>query len=190
MAESELVRRLAALDHLADDEIVDSGTPVPRAVAVEATGRYRLRVRFDDGRVADADLEGLAHRSKHFAALRDPAVVAGAEIAHDGAALRFGGDADLEIGSDLALALAERQRPMSGTDFTAWMRRHQLSENAAAGVLGLARRTVQGYKVVPEVPAVVAVACRAVDADRALLPALFRPRRPGRRRAGASRPAA
>jgi hypothetical protein len=180
MAEAELLKRLAQLDGLADDEVLDSGVPGIRAVAVDVTGPHRVRVRYDDGRSAETDLEGLAWRSRSFAALRDPSVVAQAELAHAGAALRFGGDPWLEIGAGLVLALAERQRPMSGAEFAAWMRRHALSENAAAGILGLARRTVQGYKAASFVPPLVAVACRAFEADPALLPALYRPRRPGR----------
>ena len=190
MAHPELLRRLAELDGLDDDAVVDSGEPLSQAVAAEATGPCRLRVRFDDGRVAEACLEGLASRSEHFARLRDPAVLARVEPVHDGAALRFAGDEALEIGADLIAALADRQRPMTGQDFAAWMRRHGLSDNTAADVLGLARRTVQGYKAAAAVPPLVAIACRAFDAARALLPALYRPRRPGRRRASPPKPAA
>ena len=64
---------------------------------------------------------------------------------------------------------------MSGDDFAAWMRRHELSENAAADVLGIARRTVQGYKAA----SAVAVAAPSTP-DPALLLALYRPRRAGR----------
>ena len=69
---------------------------------------------------------------------------------------------------------------MSGDDFAAWMRRHELSENAAADVLGIARRTVQGYKAASAVPPLVAVACAPSTPDPALLLALYRPRRAGR----------
>ena len=185
MADAEFLSRLAEVEAADDDAVLDSGRRLSRAVAVEVTGPYRLRARFDDGRVAEADLEGLVHRSGHFARLRDPAVLGQVELAHEGAALRFAGDESLELGAELLLALAERQRPMSGADFSAWIRRHELSENTAADVLGLARRTVQGYKAASVVPALVAVACRAFDADRDLLPALYRPRRAGRRKVAA-----
>ena len=118
MAETELLKRLAQLDGLAGDEVLDSGVPGIRAVAVDVTGPHRVRVRYDDGRSAEADLEGLAWQSRSSAALRDPSVVAQVELVHDGAALRFGDDPQLEIGADLVLALAERQRPMSGDDFS------------------------------------------------------------------------
>jgi hypothetical protein len=152
VARAELLSRLAEVGGLPDGEVVTSGARLPRAVAVEVTGPFRLRARYDDGRVAEADLEGLAHRSEHFARLRDPAVTARVEIVHEGAALRFAGDEALEIGAELLLALQERQQAMSGAAFAAWLRRHRLSENAAAEVLGLARRTVQGYKAAATVP--------------------------------------
>lgn len=180
MANAQLLSRLAVIDELDDEAVVDTGRPVPRATTVAVAGPLRLRVQYEDGREAEADLSGLAHTSRHFAALRDAATFARVEPVHGGAALRFGDDPQLELGADLVLALAERQRPMTGAEFAAWMRRHGLSENAAADVLGLARRTVQGYKAAATVPLLVAVACRAFDADRALLPALYRPRRPGR----------
>jgi hypothetical protein len=182
MAQAELLKRLAALDGLSDDEVLDSGVPAVRAAAVDVPGPHWVRVRYEDARTAEADLAGLTSRSPALGALRDPAAVAQVELVHDGAALRFGGDPRVEIGADLILDLAERQRAMTGAEFAAWMRRHELSENAAADVLGLARRTVQGYKKSSALPTLVAVACRAFDADRALLPALYRPRRPGRRK--------
>jgi hypothetical protein len=183
---AELLKRLAELERSDEDAVIDSGVPLPRATAVEVTGPYRLRARFDDGREVEADLEGMVYRSRHLARLRDPAVFARVELVHGGAALRFGGDEELEVGADTLLALAERQRPMTGADFSAWMDRHGLSVNTAADVLGLARRTVQNYRAAAIIPAVVAVACRAFDADRALLAALYHPRRPGRRRKASS----
>jgi Protein of unknown function (DUF2442) len=190
VAHAELLSRLAEIEGLPDEEVVRSGASLPRAVAVEVVGPFRLRARYDDGRVAEADMEGLVHRSERFARLRDPAMLARVEIAHGGAALRFAGDEALEIGADLLLALEERQHAMSGAAFAAWLRRHGLTENAAADVLGLARRTVQGYKAAATVPPLVAVACRAFDTDATLLPALYRPRRPGRPRRDAVGPVA
>jgi hypothetical protein len=182
MAGAELLKRLAEFEAVDDDALISSGRTLTRVVEVNAIGPYALRVRLEDGRMAEADLEGLAYRSEHFTALRDPAVVAQVEPVHEGAALRFAGDDSLEVGMDLIVALAERQRAMTGSEFATWMRRHGLSDNTAADVLGLARRTVQGYKVARQLPALVAVACRAFDADETLLPALYHPRRPGRRR--------
>ena len=182
VATAELLRRIAELELVEDDALISSGRPLTRIVEACATGPYTVRARFADGRTGDVDLEGLAYRSEHFAALRDPAMVARAELVHEGAALRFANDERLEVGADLIVALAERQRAMSGSEFVAWMRRHGLSDNTAADVLGLARRTIQGYKVAASLPPLIAVACRAFDADRTLLPALYHPRRPGRRR--------
>jgi hypothetical protein len=189
VARAELLKRLAELEAVDDDAVISSERPLTRIIEASATGPYSVRVLLQDGRVAEADLEGLAYRSEHFAALRDPALVAQVERAHGGAALRFAGNDRLEVGADLIVALAERQRTMTGSEFAAWMRRHGLSDNTAADVLGLARRTVQGYKVAHRLPALVTVACRAFDADQTLLPALYHPRRPGRRRRQAAKAA-
>lgn len=182
MARAELVRRLTELEALDDDVVVGSGKPMPRASRVTAEPVHRLSVDLDDGRHIAVDLDGLIHRAAPFAHLHDAAPLLDVAIVHEGAALRVAADPKLEIGIDLILALAERQRPMRGQDFGAWMQRHQLSDNTAADVLGLARRTVQGYKAAATVPPLVAVACRAFDADLALMPALYHPRHPGRRR--------
>ena len=182
VARAELLKRLTELEQVPDDAVIDSRVPVPHAVAAEVSGPHRIRARLTDGSEVDSDLEGFVHRSQHFARLRDPAVFARLDLVHDGTALRFDGDEELELGLDIILALAERQRPMAGRDFVSWMKRHQLSVRTAADVLGLAPRTVQNYRTRDQIPAVVAVACRAFDADRALLAALYRPRRPGRRR--------
>jgi Protein of unknown function (DUF2442) len=182
MARAELLTRLVEFERIPDAAVIDSGVPLPRAATVEVTGPYRIRARFVEGSEVDSDLEGFVYKSRHFARLRDPAVFARLELVHEGMALRFDGDEELELGTDMILALAERQRPMTGQDFDAWMDRHGLSVTTAADVLGLARRTVQNYKKREHVPSLVAVACRAFDADRALLAALYHPRGPGRRR--------
>lgn len=182
VAGAELLQRRAELEAMGDNALISSGQPLTRVVEAGAAGAYTVRVRLADGRAVEVDLEGFAYRSEHFAALRDPAVIARIEPVHEGAALRFGDDEGLEVGADLIAALAERQRAMIGGDFAAWMKRHGLSDNTAADVLGLARRTVQGYKPAPRLPLLAAIACRAFDADQTLLPALYRPRRPGRRR--------
>jgi hypothetical protein len=119
LARAELLSRLAEIEGLGDEDVLDSGSRLSRAVAVEVVGPFRLLARYDDGRTAEVDLEGLALRSEHFAPLRDPAALAQVALAHDCAALRFADDETLEIGVDLLWALADQQRAMSGAEFAA-----------------------------------------------------------------------
>jgi hypothetical protein len=73
--------------------------------------------------------------------------------------------------------IAEEQQPMSGADFARWRRTLGLSLTEAASVLGLGRRTIMAYLKRDEVPAVVAIACRALARDKNLLAAHFVPGR-------------
>lgn len=51
-------------------------THLPRIIAVEPLGDYRLRLTFDDGLVRDLDFREVAHCGGVFAPLEDPAYFA------------------------------------------------------------------------------------------------------------------
>ncbi len=155
---------------------------LPRLARVRAAPNHILRVRFvGERRDHRLDLTGLLARSKHFAPLmNDPKAFARVEIIEDGLGVawpvptRWG---PLDLSASTLRRIAEEQQPMSGADFARWRRTLGLSLTEAASVLGLGRRTIMAYLKRDEVPAVVAIACRALARDKNLLAAHFVPGR-------------
>ena len=64
---------------------------------------------------------------------------------------------------------------MTGEDFARWRAALGLSLTEAAKVLGVGRRTIMGYLKKDELPAIVAIACRALARDKSLLAAHYVP---------------
>ena len=64
-----------------------------------------------------------------------------------------------------------------GADFAEWRKSLGLSLTEAAKLLGVGRRTIMAYLNKDELPAVVAIACRALARDRHLLAAHYVPAR-------------
>lgn len=66
---------------------------------------------------------------------------------------------------------------MTGTDFTKWRATLGLSLTEAAKLLGVGRRTVMAYMKKDQLPAAVAIACRALARDKHVFAAHFVPAR-------------
>jgi len=160
-------------------------TAHPRLTSVEALPGLRLAftLRGERGRRV-AELGGIVERTALLRPLLDPAVFARAEIIDYGIAVGWGPDETPErpdLSAETLVRLALYQAPMTGADFRAWRERLDLSLTETAQVLGVALRTVNGYQSAGEVPPVVAIACRALEADAQLLLARFRPSAPAHR---------
>jgi hypothetical protein len=159
-----------------------------RVTKIAPVGGHTLRVRFKgERRSRDVDLTGLVSRSSHFASLAsDTEAFAAARIIEDGLgvawpiATKWG---DLDLSASTLRRIADEQRPMTGVEFAAWRTSLGLSLTEAANLLGLGRRTIVGYLKKDELPAVVAIACRALARDANLLAAHYVPARKGNRRA-------
>ena len=158
---------------------------LPRLKTVEALPEpYWLRVAFRDGRAADVDLQGMVHRYRALAPVRDPARFRTVRVIHYGHGITWGDD--LDISADSLSALADAQAPFGADDFRRWQESVRLSNREAADVLGLSVETIKKYRAGSRIPTVVALACRATQHDPALLAARFRPRRSGRPRKAAA----
>jgi DNA-binding XRE family transcriptional regulator len=83
----------------------------------------------------------------------------------------------LDISASTLRRIAEEQQPMTGADFARWRIKLGLSLTEAAKLLGVGRRTVMGYLKKDELPAIVAIACRALARDKHLLAAHYVPAR-------------
>lgn len=158
---------------------------LPRLRTVKALPEpYRLRVAFHGGRVADVDLQGMVHRYRALAPVRDPARFHTVRMIRYGHGITWGDEID--VSADTLAALADAQAPFAAGDFRHWQEAVGLSNREAADVLGLSLETIKKYRAGAPIPQVVALACRATQHVPALLAARFRPRRPGRPRKAAA----
>jgi hypothetical protein len=155
---------------------------VTRVTKVRPMGGRVLRVRFaGDRRDLKIDMTGLIARSAHFAPLMDdPVSFAKAAIVADGLGVAWPIQTKwgrLDVSASTLRRIAEEQEPMTGADFGEWRTVLGLSLTEAANLLGVGRRTIMGYLKKDELPAVVAIACRALARDRHLLAAHYVPAR-------------
>ncbi len=155
---------------------------IARVTRVRAARDRVLRVRFaGEKRDRDLDMTGLIARSVHFAPLlNDAKSFAGAAIMEDGLGVSWPVRTKwgrLDVSAATLRRIADEQQPMTGADFAKWRSALRLSLTEAAKLLGVTRRTVMGYLKKDELPAVVAIACRALARDKSVLAAHFVPAR-------------
>jgi hypothetical protein len=161
-------------------EVIGMSDDMARVTRVRPGGVRTLRVRFaGDRRERELDLTGLMARSMHFAPLmHDAEAFARARIVEGGLGVawpirtKWG---PLDVSASTLRRIAEEQQPMTGEDFARWRAALGLSLTEAAKVLGVGRRTIMGYLKKDELPAIVAIACRALARDKSLLAAHFVP---------------
>jgi len=153
-----------------------------KLIKVSPAGGHALRVRFaGERRERELDLTGLIARSVHFAPLLDDAeTFAKATIVEDGLGVAWPVKTKwgrLDVSASALRRIWEEQQPMTGADFAEWRKSLGLSLTEAAKLLGVGRRTIMAYLNKDELPAVVAIACRALARDRHLLAAHYVPAR-------------
>ncbi len=161
---------------------------VIKVVKLTPLGGLSLRVRFEGERYSHGvDLTGLLARSVHFAPLvHDAEAFAAVRIIQDGLGVAWPVETkwgELDLSAETLRRIADEQRPMTGAEFAAWRNSLGLSLTEAASLLGLGRRTIIGYLKKDELPAVVAIACRALARDANLLAAHYVPARKAGRKA-------
>jgi len=161
-----------------DSEKVNGMTSdIPMVKKAQPSGERRLRVRFaGDRRQYVLDLTGLIARSRHFAPLMADADFAKIDIVDDGLGVAWPVETKwghLDLSGSTLRRIAEEQLPMSGADFAKWRKSLGLSLTEAAKLLGVVRRTLKK----DELPAVVAIACRALARDKHVFAAHYVPAR-------------
>ena len=156
---------------------------LPAVKAVKATASpFGLRVAFKGGRTAEVDMTGVVHRVRAFAPLRDPERFRRVAVIPYGPGVGITWGDDLDYSAEALAALADLQAPFAAAELRAWQATLGLTNRQAADVLGLSVETVNKYRAGARIPDVVALACRAVERNPALVSARFRPRPPGRPR--------
>jgi hypothetical protein len=153
---------------------------IPMIRTVRPAGERTLRVRFAGERRAHlVNLAGLFSRSRHFAPLlQDEEAFSKVEIVDDGIGVAWPIETKwgpLDLSSSTLHRIAEEQQPMTGAEFSQWRSKLGLSLTEAATLLGVGRRTIMGYLKKDELPAIVAIACRALARDKHLLAAHYVP---------------
>ena len=160
-------------------------TDLPTITGVEAMPGKRLRVRWQDDRETVVDLTGVVADFKPFAPLSDPAEFATVTVAGYGSGIAW--DGGLDYSADSLRQLADDQSAWTGEDVTRWQDHLGLSNQEAADLLGVALSTFKVYRTPARpIPTNVKIACRALERDRSLFQALYRPRTTGRPRNQAS----
>ncbi|MBV8799330.1 MAG: DUF2442 domain-containing protein [Alphaproteobacteria bacterium] len=153
---------------------------LPRIEKVQAQpkAKLRLKVRGESGWRA-ADLSGFIARYAGLAPLEADAVFRRAKVIDWGAAVGWPGD--LDIGARTLVRLSDEQSTFSNAEFRAWQNEMKLSNTEAADVLGVSLATIKNYRSAAGIPTAIAIACRAMRSDPAILAAHFEPRAKTRR---------
>ena len=136
--------------------------------SIVTRGETGLAVQWDDGRRAAIDLAAVIAGRPALAALADPQVFQGAQLAGDGWSIEWPGGID--FGSAQLRRWADEQtgEAMPAADFRGWIERHGMSLEAAAAALGLSRRTIAYYLSGEQpVPKTVMLATEGFDARAA-----------------------
>lgn len=148
---------------------------LPRIKKLHVVRAHRLAITWKDGGTDTVDLSGVIidFEPFHLAAFADVAVVG------HGSAVEWGNG--LDMGADNLAVIAEEQRQFTGEDFRRWMEKIGLSLAEVADMLEISRSTVKNYRRREQkpLPTVVAIACRAVDADEVRRRAHLQRRRTG-----------
>jgi hypothetical protein len=160
-------------------DIVDSGIPLPRMATVQPLPDHALRVEWAEGpragRVDLVDVSPAIFGYKIYRPLRNERLFLSGVIAEDGDAVSWGTN-DLMMSADAIQSLA--QESWSPVEFTDFLTRMKLTQEAAAALLGRSRRQIATYATKGPIPRIVALACYGFESlrrDRFLSPSISQP---------------
>lgn len=149
------------------NDIVDSGIPLPRMASVRPVSDYTLEVRWAEGprkgRLDLVDVSPAIFSYKVYRPLRDEHFFLTGAIAEDGDAIAWDGD-DLMMSADIIQSLA--QESWTPKEFADFLSRNNLTQEAAAALLGRSRRQIANYAAIGPIPRVVTLACYGLEALR------------------------
>jgi hypothetical protein len=149
------------------NDIDDSGISMPRMATVDLLPGFMLRVKWGEGprvgRVDMVDVSPAVFGYKVYRPLRDEPLFLTGTIAEDGDAVSWGTD-DLMMSADTIQSLA--QESWSPAEFTDFLARMRLTQQAAAAMLGRSRRQIATYATRGPIPRVVTLACYGFESLR------------------------
>ena len=118
----------------------------PRITAVEpGDGDYVLQITWEDGSISRVDLTEPIFRLKYFRPLRDKTQFRAVNVADWGWAVSWGNDLDFSGEKLWEMAKEQANAQMLPSEFRAWLKRHDLTQQAAAELLGISKRSVAYY---------------------------------------------
>ena len=150
-----------------ENDIVDSGIPLPRMATVQPLSDYVLRVKWAEGPRAGredlVDVSPAIFSYKIYRPLRAESLFLTGVIAEDGDAVTWGKE-DLMMSADTIQSLA--QESWTPKEFVEFLSRNRLTQEAAAALLGRSRRQIATYATIGPIPRVVALACYGFESLR------------------------
>jgi hypothetical protein len=173
---------------MSENEMIDSGIPLPRLASAQPTSPYTWIVRWATGPRAGkedyVDVKPIIFSYKVYKPLRDESLFLKGHISEDGDAVAWDDNDDLVMSADLIHSLAEQI--MNPKDFAAFLARSNLTQEAAAAQLGRSRRQIATYATSGPIPRIVAWACYGFEEYRrakAMTQTLERNQKPGNNKA-------
>jgi len=152
---------------MSENDVVDTGIPLPRIATVRPLPDYVLQIEWAEGprigRVDLVDVSPAIFSYKVYRPLRDEKLFLTGKIAEDGDAVSWDSQ-DLVMSADTVQSLA--QESWTPKEFTDFLTRNKLTQEAAAGLLGRSRRQIATYATVGPIPRVVALACYGFESLR------------------------
>lgn len=150
------------------NDVIDTGIAMPRVASVSPLSAYNVEVEWAAGHRAGKreviDLAPIIGTYTIFRPLRNNAALFGTvKVIEDGGVVAWDGD-DLELAADALEDLAEQT--MTPSEFTAFMKRFDLTETAVAAILGYSRRQIGYFKTTGPIPRVVALACKGYEFEQ------------------------
>jgi hypothetical protein len=152
---------------MSENDIVDSGIPLPRIATVKPLSDYALLVKWAEGprkgRQDLVDVYPAIFSYKVYRPLRDESLFLTGTIAEDGDAVTWGHD-DLMMSADTIQSLA--QESWTPKEFVDFLGRNKLTQECAAALLGRSRRQIATYATIGPIPRVVTLACYGLEARK------------------------
>jgi hypothetical protein len=140
--------------------------PMPQIAGVQAANGHCIEVTWAAGPRAGVreivDLSPMINRYKVYAPIRSPEAFAAVSRSDDGEMLEWN-DGEIDLPATNVEYLAEQQ--MTGSDFDAFLRAHNLTRAAAAAEFGKSLRCIQDYVSFDgPLPQSMALACKGFAA--------------------------
>jgi hypothetical protein len=153
---------------MTENEFIDSGIPSPRISNIRIGPNYHLEVTWAAGervgRTDYVDLSPAINSYKVYRPLRNnKSLFATARLIDDGYAVEWGTH-EIDMSADTLEILATES--ISPAEFADFLRRNNLTQQAAGTMLGRSRRQIGYYLNPGPVPRIVALACIGYEALR------------------------